>query len=170
MRSRGFTLMAFVFAAMAGAVWYFQFGPGRPDGTSARFLTVDNAWPELLRVVRPFLQDMTGMLSDMGMPSPVATFLVVAGVLAAGYVIAILVLRLATGMFTAGSMVPGLLQYIVAPVWQVGLTLVSALQTVEWLKSNNLIEGDAMTPAFILYAIFSLVMMRGMAQAREAHA
>jgi hypothetical protein len=170
MGSRTFTLMAIVFVAIGAAYWWFNMGPGRPEAT-ARSFSVQEAWPNAVRIVRPTLRDAAFSLERSGVPRILAPVLVIAGVLAMGFVAAWLVLRIVSGMFTGASAVSGLFQIVILPLWQIGLTLVSAAQTVEWLRDHGLLGGtDAATPAFVGYAIVSLVMMYGLSKMRAARA
>jgi hypothetical protein len=72
------------------------------------------------------------------------------------------------GLFTGASLIAGFFQVIVAPLWQIGLTLVSAMQTVEWIREKGLIGADVTTPAFVAFAIISLAMMYGLSRVRGA--
>jgi hypothetical protein len=170
MGSRTFILMAIVFVALGAAHWWFTMGPGRPDAV-ARSFTVQDAWPSMVRSVRPTLRDAAFSLERAGVPRALAPVLVVVGVLALGFVTAWLVLRIVTGLFTGVSAIAGIFQVVIVPLWQIGLTLVSAAQTVEWLRDRGFLGGmDATTPAFVGYAIVSLVMLYGLSKVRSARA
>lgn len=165
MGSRTYTLMAIVFLAMVGAYWWFNMGPGRPE-SAARSFSVQDAWPDALRIVRPTLRDAAFSLERSGVPRPLAPIVVVIAVLALGYVFAWLVLRAVSGLIAVSS----LFQVLIVPVWQIGLTLVSAAQTVEWLQDRGFFGSSSATPAYIGYTIVSLVMLYGLSKVRTARA
>lgn len=168
MGSRSFTLMAIVFLVIGGAYWWFNLGPGRPDaGFGARSLSVQEAWPGAVQMVRPGLRDATDGVEHRGVPRILAPIVVVIGVLLAGYVIAWILLQVVRGLFTGSGLIASLFQVVIVPLWQIGLTLISAMQTVEWVRDKGLLGGaDATTPAFVGYAIVSLVMMYGLSRVR----
>jgi hypothetical protein len=165
MGSRTFTLMAIVFLALGASYWWFNIGPGRPDA-AARSFTVMDAWPNAVRMVRPTLREASNSLERSGVPRIVAPALVVIGVLLLGYLFAWAVLRAVSGLVA----VSGLFQVVIVPIWQIGLTLVSAAQTVEWLQERGLFGSASATPAYIGYTIVSLVMLYGLSKVRTARA
>lgn len=165
MGSRTFTLMAIVFIALGATYWWFNLGPGRPEAT-ARSFTVQDAWPNAVRMVRPTLRDATYSLERSGVPRAIAPILVVLGVLLLGYLFAWAVLRVVSGLVA----VSGVFQVLIVPIWQIGLTLVSAAQTIEWLQERGLLGSASATPAYIGYAIVSLVMLYGLSKVRTARA
>jgi hypothetical protein len=169
MGNRTFSIMAVVFLVLGATYWWFNLGPGRADGGSvARSLSVQEAWPDAVQMVRPTLRGFVQTLESSGVPRSVAGVLVVGGVLLAGYITAWVILRLVVGLFTSASLIAGFFQVIVAPLWQIGLTLVSAMQTVEWIREKGWISADVTTPAFIVFAIISLAMMYGLSKVRSA--
>jgi hypothetical protein len=163
--------MAIVFVALGAGWWWFNMGPGRPEPVARGFI-VQEAWPTAVRMVRPSLRDAGLALERAGVPRALAPIIVIAGVLALGFLVAWAMLRIVSGLFTGASAVAGLFQVLILPLWQIGLTLVSAAQTVEWLRDHGFLGGggDAATPAFIGYAIVSLVMMYGLSRMRAARA
>lgn len=165
MGSRTFTLMAIVFLAVGAAYWWFNLGPGRPEAT-ARSFSVQDAWPDAVRIVRPTLRDAAYSLERSGVPRLIAPIVVVVGVLALGYVFAWVVLRAVSGLIA----VSGVFQVLIVPLWQIGLTLVSAAQTVEWLQDRGFFGSSSATPAYIGYTIVSLVMLYGLSKVRAARA
>jgi hypothetical protein len=169
MGSRTFTVMAIVFVALGAAYWWFNMGPGRPDA-GARSFSVQEAWPTAVRMVQPTLRDASFGLERRGVPRGLANIVVILGVFLAGFVFAWVLLRIVGGLFTGASAVSGLFQIVVVPLWQIGLTLVSAAQTVEWLQQHGMLGGGGATPAFVGYAIVSLVMLYGLSKVRMARA
>lgn len=165
MRSGTFMIMAIVFVAIGASYWWFNMGPGRPEA-AARSFTVQDAWPSALRMVRPTLRDAAFSLEKSGVPRALAPIIVVLGVLLLGYLFAWAVLRAVSGLIAVSS----LFQVLIVPVWQIGLTLVSAAQTVEWLQERGWFGGASATPAFFGYALVSLVMLYGLSKVRSAKA
>jgi hypothetical protein len=165
MRSGTFMIMAIVFVAIGASYWWFNMGPGRPEA-AARSFTVQDTWPSALRMVRPTLRDAAFSLEKSGVPRALAPIIVVLGVLLLGYLFAWVVLRAVSGLIAVSS----LFQVLIVPVWQIGLTLVSAAQTVEWLQERGWFSGASATPAFFGYALVSLVMLYGLSKVRSARA
>lgn len=166
MGSRTFTIMAVVFVALGAAYWWFNMGPGKPQ-SAARSFSVQDAWPNAVRIVQPTLRDASYALERRGVNRAVANVAVIAGVFLAGFVFAWFVLRVVGGLFTGAGAIAGVFQIVVLPLWQIGLTLVSAAQTVEWLQQHGMLGGGGgATPAFVGYAIVSLVMLYGLSKVR----
>jgi hypothetical protein len=169
MGSRTFTIMAIVFVALGAAYWWFNMGPGRPDA-AARSFSVQEAWPTAVRIVQPTLRDASFALERRGVPRGISNVAVIVGVFLMGFVFAWVVLRVVGGLFEGAGAVSGIIQVVIVPLWQIGLTLVSAAQTVEWLQQHGMLGGGGATPAFVGYAIVSLVMLYGLSKVRAARA
>lgn len=167
MAGRTFTIMALVFVALGAAYWWFNMGPGRPQ-TGARSFSVQEAWPTAVRTVQPTLRDASYALERRGVPRGVSNIAVIVCVFLMGFVFAWVVLRVVGGMFEGAGAVGGIIQVVIVPLWQIGLTLVSAAQTVEWLQQHGMLGGGGATPAFVGYAIVSLVMLYGLSKVRAA--
>ena len=169
MGGRTFTMMALIFVALGAAYWWFNMGPGNPQA-SARSFSVQDAWPVAVRVVQPTLRSASYALERAGVPRGISNVAVIAVVFLAGFVFAWAVLRFVEAYFAGPSAVGSLFQVVIAPLWQIGLTLVSAAQTVEWLQQHGMLGGGGATPAFVGYAIVSLVMLYGLSKVRTARA
>ncbi|HAH10557.1 MAG TPA: hypothetical protein DCL54_13410 [Alphaproteobacteria bacterium] len=167
-----FLIMLLIFAATAAIVWYTQIAAKPPvaatrsfDGLS--YQTLAPSWPTMMEPARDTLHSMREIVSNTGIGRPVAAVLVIAAILFLGYVVAYGAIHLAHQMSSGGSgVMANLVQVIVAPLWQVGLTFVSALQSVEWLQEKEIIASDLSTPVYFLYALISMVLMMGLARIR----
>lgn len=169
MGSRTFTIMAIVFVAVGAAYWWFNLGPGKPQ-VAARGFSVQDAWPTAVRIVQPTLRDASYSLERGGVPRGIANIVVIATVFLAGFAFAWIVLRVVASLSDGMGAFGGFFQVLVVPLWQIGLTMVSAAQTVEWLQQHGMLGSGGATPAFVGYAIVSLVMLYGLSKVRTGRA
>lgn len=119
--------------------------------------------PSMLRSMRQTFRNLVGQLENAGIPREVARIGLIAAVLALGYFLALIVVKILAGMFTGTATIIGqLIKIAIVPLWQLGLAAISLGDSYEWF------EGQFGQNAAIAFVGLSLLMMFFLSRASTA--
>lgn len=119
--------------------------------------------PGVLGPVRQMFRTLVNQLETAGVPREMARLGVIVAVLAVGYILALIIVKLLASIFSGTATIIGqLIKIALVPLWQLVLAAVSLGDSYEWF------EGRFGQNAAIAFVGLSLIMMFFLARASTA--